>query len=154
MTFKNDKNHPYGFLNPLNSQYGAGKATLDPKVFNFMESLQSIVKDRYQNDFLANNTQYKAIVLRVLDDDQFGGSPQIESLNANSGISTNITRIIAKIPELHAHLPDPESEDDFLILGMYPIFMLAKAQLKGAIKALENDKGLHEECDFELERKR
>lgn len=36
-------------------------------------------------------------------------------------------------------------------LGMHPIFMLAQAQLAGAIKALENDKGLHKECDFDLE---
>lgn len=119
MPLKNDKELPFGHLNPVSSQYSPGKAEMNLNVFSFFQSLKELVKDKYSTDSLAGNTEYKAIVLKVLSDTEFGGAPQLSSID---GVKPDLIRIIAKIPELHAHLPNPRGEKDYEILGMYTIF--------------------------------
>lgn len=114
---------PFGRLNPISEQFANNKDRLNLYEPSFLSALRRSIKDRFSTDVLAGNTEYKAIVLKVLPENTGGGIshwllPVVERL----GGKTTILRVIARIPELHAHLPIPRDENDSEILGMYPVF--------------------------------
>lgn len=120
MTIILDDKIPFGTLNPMNvNQFAPGKADLDVKRYSFLSSLKDIVKERHTPDAFAGVTEYKAIVLKNLNEGQFGTSEIASIFGLNPG---GAVRFIAKIPELHACLPVPKDLSDVDVLRMYPIF--------------------------------
>jgi len=114
---------PFGRLNPMIDNFAPNKGRYNLSDPSFLNSVREGVKDRFTPDVLAGNTEYKAITLKVLPDNANGGTPHwlfpaFETL----GAKTSLIRVIARIPELHAHLPLPRDDDDSQILGMYPTF--------------------------------
>lgn len=119
----NNRDVPFGRLNPIRDNFAPNKDRLNLSEPSFFKGLRDSLKDRYTPDVLAGNTEYKAIVLKVLPEDADGGIPHwLAPFNELFGAKTALIRVIARIPELHAHLPLPRNDEDNEIFGMYPIF--------------------------------
>lgn len=115
-----DKDIPYGTLNPIPSRSNPDRQSLDLNSYSFLQSLKRTVKRSYEHDALSSFTEFKAITLAVLNEETV--SSFFSSLNKTLGIKSDTLKIIAKIPEIHSHLPSPRSDTDFEILSLYPIF--------------------------------
>lgn len=118
-----DQDAPFGRLNPVIDSYSPNKARLNLSEPSFFNSVRDGLVDRFTPDVLAGNTEYKAITLKLLPATAGGGvSHWLTSVLEKFGAKTTVTRVIARIPELHAHLPLPRDPDDEEILQMYPVF--------------------------------
>lgn len=121
MTGKKIQSIPFGQLNPTTTQFAAGKSKLNIQSDSFLANTRNAVIDRFKKDFLIGTTEFKAVTLKVLDEKVFGGNP-LWILSAPD-TKTDLIRVIARIPELHAIFPMPDdSGDDWDILALYPVF--------------------------------
>ena len=99
----------------------------------FLSTLYGVAQSRFEKNSLNGITEFKAIVLYssiddvnsipgVLNSNPWGVMSQILSKDS---IKTKVS-VVARIPELHAHLPIPMDSDgqnyDWQILSMYPVF--------------------------------
>lgn len=123
MPLENEDNIPYGFLNPVDTTHGPGKAVLNVDNQPFSKTLREVAKDRFTRDVLGGVSEYTAICLAAAPKD-LAEDNTIAGLNsfgvqvqANSQV-----RFFGRIPEMHAHLPIPSGPEDFDVIRMYPLF--------------------------------
>lgn len=123
MPNENDLNTLFNSLNPISDNFVPNKNRLNLSEGGLFSQIRESLVDRYKSDILAGNTEYKAIVLKVLGPNEFGGTPAwLNSANQIVGNKTDIIRVVAAIPHLHAALPWPEDENDIDILSFFPAF--------------------------------
>lgn len=115
-----DKDIPFGTLNPMLSRHGPGKSLLDLNSYSFLQSLKSVVKSTYTQDSLSAVTEFKGIVLSVLNPEAFSFFSILNKVAL--GDKSNILKVIVRVPEIHSHLPLPRSGEDYEILALYPVF--------------------------------
>jgi len=118
-----DKDIPFGTLNPMLSRHGPGKSLLDLNSYSFLQSLKSVVKSTYTQDSLSAVTEFKGIVLSVLNPEAFSFFSILNKVAL--GDKSNILKVVVRVPEIHSHLPLPRSlpdREDYEILALYPVF--------------------------------
>jgi len=107
----------------------ARKSFSDQKGDIFHE-LKKTIKDSYSNDAFAGVGNMQAIVLHKID----AGDPSKQAwknpLTAYSYFVKNkvpdFIEIRYRVPELHAHLPEPKDANDFLAINLHPVAIIKK----------------------------
>jgi len=90
------------------AKFQSERILFDPKLEGSINQLRKAMIDTFEPNKLKSQTKYTAIVLAQL--------PSIKVEDKTS------VRVLARIPELHALLPLPESPRDFARMMSYPAF--------------------------------
>lgn len=137
-----EKQLPYGMLNPI-SENNSNKSDIDINTYSIQTSIQEIIKDKYTSNVFEGRVLFTAIVLKLVDENQNGQNLMMNLLPLLNTQKVNTVKFIARIPELHAHLPIPSSDEDIKILSMYPVFEgsqeLGKPQQGALVKVTFDD---------------
>lgn len=137
MNFSSSSIFPYGALNP---QLANGARQSDSFVYYDSDSIfpviQKIIKKFDSTDVLRDSGPYRAVVLRIEQNE--GEDPSIGTWIENVFPDPleqrpNLVKIRARVPELQAHLPEPiigdlSPQNQFLI-GAHPLFIANNVNL-------------------------
>ena len=117
MTF-NFKWSAYGDLNPV-SQKKFG-ARYDSQVSSFEDAQKELLNKHYTSDAISKRTDWVGVVLRV-DGKSYEPNNFLDSSQDEPRRTTQI-RVKVRVPELHAHIPEPMSPDDHFVIDMHPTY--------------------------------
>ena len=118
----------YGTLNRVDGLYFNNKARFDNVSDNAVKAIADTLKNRASKNVLANNTEFIAFCLKVVDvsenDVASLMSSMIPSLAIdNPGQIQKIIKVYGRIPEIHTGFPIPISNDDDDAIDAYPVFV-------------------------------
>ena len=105
---------------------------------NFLKTLESLTIESQSADSLIGTGPYKAIVLRVepkISDGKGAAGSWLFDIFGSEETCENLTRIKARIPEMHTMLPEPENFGnstglDQMIIEMHPTFTARDVDLQ------------------------
>lgn len=117
MTF-NFKWSAYGDLNPV-SQKKFG-ARYDSQVSSFEDAQKELLNKHYTSDAISKRTDWVGVVLRV-DGKSYEPNNFLDASQDEPRRTTQI-RVKVRVPELHAHIPEPMSPDDHFVIDMHPTY--------------------------------
>jgi hypothetical protein len=127
---------PFNTLNDVSQPIGGRRERLDTGT-DFMDALANAAQHQFISDSLQNTGPYKAIVLRVETDNQ---TPEAGSWLSNTfasffGTPPQIVKIKARIPEIHAALPIPDTVGSAEgphqpIIDLYPTFIAQDSEVE------------------------
>ena len=97
---------------------------------NILGELKGLVHDRYETDMLGSVGQMNAVVLEVRDPGDPSiiawKDPLITHAFYGKKSSPDIIEVRYRIPEIHAHIPEPESPTDYARINLHPIAIMKK----------------------------
>ena len=90
---------------------------------SIFHDLKKSVKESFESDAFAQVGQMNAVVLEVIQEDiskMIWKNPLMSYLSKEKGTVPDYIEIRFRIPEMHAHLPVPENENDFAAINRHP----------------------------------
>ena len=87
------------------------------------------IRDSYKADAFEQVGQMNAIVLEVIDEDptkMLWKSPLMSYAFHEKNAMPDYIEIRYRVPEIHAHLPEPENPEDFLAINRHPKAIMKK----------------------------
>jgi hypothetical protein len=122
MPLDNLSNLPNGYLNPF-TKNNTKKLYLDVNVDSDQIILQQLIKDKHTNDVLDSVAEFKAVVIKVLDENEGAKSFLENIITSQFGLKNQMVRFIGVIPELHGHLGEFYKSENLDFLNLYPTFV-------------------------------
>ena len=125
----------FGDLNPAFSKQTG--PTIDRGTSNFWGQVKSAVQETFKKDATSGMGPYKAILLRKEPEEQGGGvlTGWMKSLFPSGLMDKPLGKYRCRIPELHAHLPQPTDDGHSgnpmptdPVIDMYPIFIAESSE--------------------------
>ena len=97
---------------------------------SIFHELKKSIRDKFTTDVFEQVGAMNAIVLEVIDkvpiDKYIWKNPMMSYLKEEKGVVPDYIEIRFRIPELHAHLPEPENEEDWAAINRHPTAVLKK----------------------------
>ena len=96
---------------------------------SIFHELKKNVRDKHTADAFESVGAMNAIVLEVIDtpvDNMLWRNPLMSYLKEDKGVLPDYIEIRFRVPELHAHLPEPESGEDWKAINRHPKAILTK----------------------------
>lgn len=113
------KKYAYGDLNPFKKP-SSSVAKVDTYFSNPLSALQRMYDEIHSANLSIGTGPFLAYVLRV---EENGGEPNsFAEIGEESMDPTERVQIKARIPEIHAPLPEPKTTNDHIIIDMHPTF--------------------------------
>lgn len=105
------------------------KSFSDQSNQSIFHELKKSVKESYKTDAFEQVGQLNAIVLEVIDTDptkMLWKSPLMSYAYYEKNTMPDYIEIRYRVPEIHAHLPEPESPEDFKAINRHPKAIMKK----------------------------
>ena len=113
------KKYAYGDLNPFKKP-SSSVAKVDTYFSNPLTALQRMYDEIHSANLSIGTGPFLAYVLRV---EENGGEPNsFAEIGEESMDPTERVQIKARIPEIHAPLPEPKTTNDHIVIDMHPTF--------------------------------
>jgi hypothetical protein len=96
---------------------------------SIFHELKKNVRDKHTADAFEQVGSMNAIVLEVIDtpvDNILWKNPMMSYLKEEKGVLPDYIEIRFRIPELHAHLPEPENASDWAAINRHPKALMTK----------------------------
>lgn len=96
---------------------------------SILSELKKLVKESYSTDMFEQVGQMNAVVLEVRDIDVLAmlwRNPLMFFQFMMKGSIPDYFEIRFRIPELHAHLPEPKGPDDYFKINLHPLALMKK----------------------------
>jgi len=117
--------------NRLNQISGkkAKRSFSDDSGQSIFHELKKNVRDKFTTDAFESVGQMNAVVVEVIDkpiDNILWRNPLMSYLKEEKGVIPDYIEIRFRIPELHAHLPEPENAEDWAAINRHPKALMTK----------------------------
>lgn len=119
---------PPNRLNQISNKK-AKRSFSDDSGQSIFHELKKNVRDKHTADAFESVGAMNAIVLEVIDtpvDSMLWRNPLMSYLKEEKGVLPDYIEIRFRIPELHAHLPEPESGEDWKAINRHPKATMTK----------------------------
>jgi|11BtaG_2_1085332.scaffolds.fasta_scaffold00199_3 hypothetical protein len=96
---------------------------------SIFHELKKNVRDKHTADAFESVGAMNAIVLEVIDtpvDNMLWRNPLMSYLKEDKGVLPDYIEIRFRVPELHAHLPEPENGEDWKAINRHPKAIMTK----------------------------
>ena len=96
---------------------------------SIFHELKKNVRDKHTADAFESVGSMNAVVLEVIDtpvDSMLWRNPLMSYLKEEKGVLPDYIEIRFRIPELHAHLPEPENAEDWAAINRHPKAIMTK----------------------------
>ena len=107
----------------------AKKSSSDASKPSIFHEIKKVVKDSYAPDAFAQVGGMNAVVLHVVQGDATKMAwkfPLMAYLFFEKNQMPDFIEVYFRIPEMHVHLPEPESETDWLAINLHPRAIMTK----------------------------
>jgi len=120
---------PVGELNQI-SPKNARRSFSDRSRQSIFHELKKNIRDKHTADAFEQVGQMNAVVLEVIKDKPIDNilwkNPMMSYLKKEKGVIPDYVEIRFRIPELHAHLPEPVDSEDYDAINRHPKAILMK----------------------------
>jgi hypothetical protein len=96
---------------------------------SIFQEVKKVIKESYSADAFAQVGQMNAVVLEVIEEpaaNMLWKSPLMSFLFEEQGKLPDYIEVRFRIPEIHAHLPEPKDQSDWAAINRHPKAMMKK----------------------------
>ena len=96
---------------------------------SIFHELKKNIRDKHTADAFESVGAMNAVVLEVIDtpvDNMLWRNPLMSYLRDDKGVLPDYVEVRFRIPELHAHLPEPENAEDWAAINRHPKAVMTK----------------------------
>ena len=96
---------------------------------SIFKEVKKVIKESYSPDAFAQVGQMNAVVLEVIEEpaaNMLWKSPLMSYLFEEKGTLPDYIEVRFRIPEMHAHLPEPKDQSDWAAINRHPKAMMKK----------------------------
>lgn len=105
------------------------KSFSDLSNVSILQEAKKVIKESYSADVFSQVGQMNAVVLEVIEEpaaNMLWKSPLMSYLFEEQGKLPDYIEVRFRIPEMHAHLPEPKDQSDWAAINRHPKAMLKK----------------------------